>query len=520
MAAAAAMAQSLRPAEVTFTHHKPTEAWRDGDRCWISPNALIGWGMPYSFIGNDATIQAEGRVLRVVGQTVSGRYVLPLHEIAEQLGAEMTWEAGKDRLLILGQARFITVRQGKLSFDATLAGQPTLTTMEAPNRLVVDLKGVKMGNGCKLDLDATARVGQYTPDTVRIMIMTTDKPATPTFQATRSFSLQYTDANALPTNVTAPPDITPKPPVQQTSPSGKPWTSAGPFSLVKETERAVQLSLALASPLSSPPGFKRVDPLTVELTLPFAKYVAPAQPLGSESITAFEPVEEANGTKLRIRMARPLGIEFSTTQKAIVINMTKPLVGDGKLAGKTVVIDAGHGDHDSGAQSTNKKVLEKNLTLTISKLTAQELAEQGATVIMTRKTDTFIPLKERAEIANRNNADFFISIHINSNKTAKTSGSISFYHGNSQVGQVLAVCIQEELKKISSVPSIGVWSDFRIYKGEGFSVLRNSKMPAVLLELGFINHPRDVVAMQTPEYQAAAAQAIVRGLKVYLGDAR
>jgi len=519
MAAAAAMSQTLRSAEVTFTHHKPVEAWRDGDRCWISPNALIGWTMPYSFVGNEATIQAEGRVVRVSGQTISGKYVLPLHEIAEQLGAEMSWEAGKDRLLILGQARFITVRQGKVSFDSTLAGQPTLTALESPNRLVVDLKGIKLGNGCKTDLDATARVGQYTPDTVRIVIITSEKPSAHEVQATRSFSLQYSEPGAVPINVTPPPVITPKP-VQLAAPSGKPWSTAGPFSLIRETDRTVQLSLSLATPLQAPPGFTRIDANTVELTLPFANYVAAASPIGSSVITAFEPTTDERGSKVRIRTSRPLGVEFSTTPKAILISMTKPLVGDGKLAGKTVVIDPGHGDHDSGAQSTNKKVYEKNLALNISKLAAQELAEQGATVIMTRKSDIFIPLKERAEIANRNNADFFISVHINSNKTAKTSGSISFYHGNSQVGQVLAVCMQDELKKIKSIPSIGVWSDFRIYKNDGFAVLRHSKMPAVLLELGFINHPNDVVALQSPEYQQAAAKAIVQGLKVYLGDAR
>lgn len=477
--------------------------------------------MPYSFIGNDATIQAEGRVVRVTGQNVSGKFVLPLHEIAGQLGADLMWESGKDKVSILGQARFITVRQGKVSFDTTLAAQPTVTLMESPSRLVIDLKGVRLGNGCKQDLDATARVAQYTPDTVRINIVTNEKPDISSFSASRTFSLQYSgDVQPITAPPITPPVITPK--VLTPIPQGnlKPWTNAGPFTLVRETDRAVQLSLVLQSPLGAAPGFKRIDPLTIELSLPNARYVSPTQPLGSPSITAFEPVEDAAGTKLTIRLARPLGVEFSTTGKAILISMIKPLIGDGKLAGKTVVLDAGHGDHDPGAKSLNKQVSEKNLTLAIAKLTAQELAEQGATVIMTRKTDIFHPLKERAEIANRNNADFFISIHINSNKTNKTSGSISFYHGNSQIGQVLAVCMQEELKKIPSVPGIGVWSDFRIYKNDGFAVLRHSKMPAVLLELGFINHPRDVVALQTPEYQLAAAKAIVKGLKVYLGDAQ
>lgn len=517
MVAAAAMSQTLRPAQVTFTYHKPIEGWRDGDKSWISPNALIGWGMAYSFIGNDATIQAEGRTLRVTGQTVAGKFVLPLNEISDQLGAEMHWDGPKDKVSILGQARFVTVRQGKISFDTTLAAEPTVTTMQSPRRIIVDLKGVRLGNGCKQDLDASARVAQYTPDTVRIMVVTAEEFEAPILNPTRAFEIQYSTSIAPPTNLTTPPEIIPKP--ISTAP-GKTWTQAGPFVLAKETDRSIQLALNLTTPLGAAPGFRRIDPLTIELFLPTAHYIAPPQPLGSPSITAFEAAEDESGTRITIRMTRPLGVEFSTTSKAILISMTKPLVGNGKLTGKTVVVDAGHGDHDPGAKSLSKTVLEKNLTLAIAKLTAQELTEQGATVIMTRKTDTFIALKERAEIANRNNADFFISIHINSNKTNKTSGSISFYHGTSQVGQVLALCIQEELKKIPSVPGIGVWSDFRIYKNDGFAVLRHSKMPAVLLELGFINHPRDVVALQTAAYQKAAAEAIVRGLKVYLGDAQ
>lgn len=521
MAAAAAVAQSLRPAEVVFTHHKPVEAWREGDRCWISPNALIGWGLPYTFTGNDATIQCEGRTLRLSGRTSDGKFLLPLDEIAAQLGAELSWDPKKDSVSLLGTARFITVRNGKVTVESTLSTQPEVTTMDSPSRIVVDLKGLKMGNGCKLDLDASARAAQYTPDTVRIMIVTNERPTLGEFKPTRSFNLLYSLNPVTPTENIKPPEIIPQPPkTNLTTPAPKVWTTAGPFVLVKENDRAVQLSLGLTAPLSAAPNFKRIDPLTLELTLPYAHYEAPPQPIGSPSLTAFEPVENETGTVLTIRLARPLGVEFSTTAKAVTINMVKPEVGNGRLAGKTVVIDAGHGAHDSGAKSNDKATFEKDLTLSIAKQTAEEMAKEGATVIMTRKTDVFIELKERAEIANRNNADFFVSIHINSNKTAKTSGSISFYHGTNSISQVLAVCMQEELKKLPGIPGIGVWSDYKIYKNDGFSVLRNSKMPAVLLEMGFINNANDIAALKSPNYQSAAAKAIVKGLKVYLGDAK
>ena len=83
---------------------------------------------------------------------------------------------------------------------------------------------------------------------------------------------------------------------------------------------------------------------------------------------------------------------------------------------KTVVIDAGHGGKDAGAVSFDKKTYEKNVTLAIAKLLGQKIenAYPDVKVVYTRTTDRFVELNDRAEIANRNNADLFISIHINS----------------------------------------------------------------------------------------------------------
>jgi N-acetylmuramoyl-L-alanine amidase len=163
-------------------------------------------------------------------------------------------------------------------------------------------------------------------------------------------------------------------------------------------------------------------------------------------------------------------------------------------------------------------VHEKTLTLSIGKLLAAGLAEQGATVIMTRKTDVDISLNERALIANRNGAHFFLSVHINSNgRPNSTSGSITFHHKGATVSKLLAECIENEIGKASRLPSIGVWSDGRIYDS-GFAVLRKTKMPGVLLELGFINHNRDRARMQEAQYQRAVAAAVVKGVRVFLGD--
>jgi N-acetylmuramoyl-L-alanine amidase len=193
-------------------------------------------------------------------------------------------------------------------------------------------------------------------------------------------------------------------------------------------------------------------------------------------------------------------------------------VGDGQLAGKVIVVDAGHGGHDSGTKALTDGLEEKAITLPIAKMLAADLAAQGATVIMTRQTDVFIPLQERAAIANRNHADLFLCVHINSNgRNTSTSGSITFYHNADPISSTLADCIERQLPAAGGIPGIGTWSDTKIY-GIGFSVLRNIKMPGVLMELGFMNNANDRPKLVNKDAQQAMAAAIVKGVKVYLGQ--
>lgn len=238
------------------------------------------------------------------------------------------------------------------------------------------------------------------------------------------------------------------------------------------------------------------------------------------SISGLQARQKGRTSVLSITLPRPMGVSIATTPDEVVIDLYKPAVGNGKLAGKVVVVDPGHGGKASGARSLDGTVLEKDLTLKIGLFLAEALTAEGATVILTRKTDVNPSLPERSAIANRNGADFFISVHINSNRLANSSsGSIAFYHGADSVGSLLAQCIQAEVAKASGLPSLGPESDTSMYD-TGFAVLRRANMPAVLLECGFINDSRDLRRMVTEEFQRKVAEAIVRALKVYLGDAK
>ena len=119
----------------------------------------------------------------------------------------------------------------------------------------------------------------------------------------------------------------------------------------------------------------------------------------------------------------------------LLLSMTSSLAAKDKPLGlKTVVIDAGHGGKDPGGVSKDRKTYEKNLVLDIAKRFGQKIKEKypDVKVIYTRSTDVYITLNERAAIANRNNADLFISIHTNANNSSSVHGASVHILGQSR----------------------------------------------------------------------------------------
>ncbi len=182
---------------------------------------------------------------------------------------------------------------------------------------------------------------------------------------------------------------------------------------------------------------------------------------------------------------------------------TPPVGGGGK---KIIVLDAGHGDHDSGAVGAGGK-LEKDLNLSLILKVEQLLKkESGVDVILTRNDDTFVTLTDRAKIANDLGADVFISIHANS-AAASASGTETYYYKKQD--KALASIIHKHL-----VSATG-FKDRKVKEGS-LSVLRNTKMPAALLEIGFLSNKAEEAAMFKEDFQNKVAQGIVDGIKEYL----
>lgn len=175
------------------------------------------------------------------------------------------------------------------------------------------------------------------------------------------------------------------------------------------------------------------------------------------------------------------------------------------LKGKIIVIDAGHGGSDPGAV-VYRRDYEKNYTLDIAKRLAIALEEDGARVILTRKSDRTVSLKSRSFIANKNRADLMISIHINSFRKPHIHGTETYYfkYGDKRV----ATLLQEEMAEALGLKDNGI-------KRSRMYVLRNTKMPAALVEPLFITNDAEYKLLKSPDYRQKIADALRRGTQQY-----
>ena len=404
---------------------------------------------------------------------------------------------------------------GRVSIKAPLAVKASGFVLSDPNRAVIDLEGARLPE--KLDLPKNVRATQFRPNVVRIVVELPYVPVAPGMKGITdreiTLDLKPADLPTDPEEAKDPVVIKPVDPAPKPTPFG-----ALAIRLLEDAGDRTTLQVPLAGRLKGPATFVKRDPSTLEITLPYVQGSLPPDFVSpTPAVMRFEAFRRGPATVLVLHLAHPMGGEVVSSADGVRIGLVRPTLGDGKLAGKVVVVDPGHGGQDTGARGGGE--MEKTLTLKIAKLLTDELTRAGATVIMTRKTDVFIPLLVRSDIANRNHADLFISVHINSTGgSGSQSGTISFHHKDDATGRLLAECIQAQMAKVNGLPNIGTWSDGRIY-ASGFSVLRNTRQrAAVLLELGFINHPRDRGRMVTQDFQTRIAAAIVRGVRDFLGD--
>lgn len=181
-----------------------------------------------------------------------------------------------------------------------------------------------------------------------------------------------------------------------------------------------------------------------------------------------------------------------------------------KVTGKTIVIDAGHGGQDPGARSV-QGFYEKTVNLDVAMQIADILRQSGHRVIMTRDSDKFLELEDRAAVANRSNADIFVSIHADSAARQSANGfSVYVARSASNAAEQLAESIDDRMTR-TSISSNGV-------KKADFRVLVQTQCPAVLIELGYLSNYWEAKQLKNAAMQKKLAQAIADGIMNYLNE--
>ena len=239
--------------------------------------------------------------------------------------------------------------------------------------------------------------------------------------------------------------------------------------------------------------------------------------------------------------------------------------GQDRLKLSTIVIDPGHGGHDPGCISADKKTREKNVALDISQRLARKIGESlpGVKVVLTRSDDTFVTLSGRADIANDLGADLFISIHVNAQAKGTTASGYSIHclgqssrEGNDLFSKNLELCKRENsvilleddyqtryqgfdpsdpqsyilfslmqnahlehslvfAEDVANAMKGGPISRSRGVSQDPFWVLWRTTMPAVLVEVGFMTNPNDLKALRSPDDRDKIADNLLKAVKTF-----
>ena len=175
-----------------------------------------------------------------------------------------------------------------------------------------------------------------------------------------------------------------------------------------------------------------------------------------------------------------------------------------------IMIDAGHGGKDQGTSAGN--VLEKDLNLQVAEKLAKELKKGGASVLLTRTDDTKIPLEERAAMANEKEADLFVSIHCNyCEDDSSVQGLECYYREGSDEAQKLAENVVTAVEESSMISCRGT-------RTADFSVLRNTSMTAVLVEIGYLSNSSERQNLGSKDYQQELIDRLADGILMENGE--
>lgn len=439
--------------------------------------------------GNKLALSTNGQV-----QNVNGSIMIPIRVVVEELGYVVDWEK---------KTRTVTIQQ-----------QDTVL------KLVVD-QSTALVNGTKIQMPAAPKL---VSDTVLVPLRFVGEQM--------GLSVSWDNQKKAVYILTPPVDNG-----NGTSPGGDNGNGSNPDNPGTQPEQPDNLAnvggisfsdnrlLIAVDQNVTPNVFTMSGPDRIIIDLPNTKFsdtFSTGQMLDSNQNGYIETSEYPEVSKVRyalfssnpstIRIVLDMNVVkmgelINNNDGLIILDLNKEATIPGGNGKKLVVIDAGHGGKDPGAISVTKKK-EKDFNLAVA-LKVQELLkkEQDIDFVLTRSSDTYPSLSDRVKIANDLNADLFISIHANAGSSTATGVETYYTRADSLA---LAKVMHKYLVSSSGLTDRGV-------RSKSLHVTRETKMPAVLLEAGYLSNKNDDAKLYTEDFQNRVAAGIVKGIKEYLG---
>ena len=491
---------------------------------------------------NSVTVTSEsGKSFQFSYISSQGRYCVPMEKVARALGASTDWQPRAQTLTLRARLQMVRQDANTLIISTSYPVYYSVTRIAHPQRLYVDLHGLDLSSTAASIPSASAdvtriRSGQIDPQTVRITIdlnrdlsyhvvsgIQTDRvevalgssggtplpvpvhaaalPITPAIPIETASAVSITSvtchviSDTLTQIAVAATGPTPYRTVTLAEPSRLAFDLAG---------AALGNGLTLAQSITHPVIKDwRIGTLRTAHTK-FGRVVVDLSKLVAYTITT-EP--QAGG-----------GVTYMINLQTPGTPSVEPLHPDSSLAGKTIVIDPGHGGRDTGACDVTGTIYEKDITLAIGRRLRDALVQTGATVFMTRDSDVLPSVAARPQFANAQHADFFVSIHCDSSGSQNAhTGTTVYFHAQNSLCRTMASDLGRRISEVSGIPYNGVKSD-TIRFVTGFGVLRGSIMPAVLVETGYMNNDSDLAKLREDTTQQNIAEGVIAGLRDFITD--
>jgi N-acetylmuramoyl-L-alanine amidase len=463
------------------------------------------WGAELALGAADGLLEVDGEPLERLTppRLVDGRWLLPVRAVCEALGFFVRADETRGALLVEPRVVVTSLDEDAKGIRLVLqcAGhvEYECRRLSGPERLVVDLRHAALTTPAQervLSSDRAAKVrwSQFSagPEPVaRIVFELTGRhPFRVTRPAAGRIVVQIGDVEGLPppSSVAAGPS-----PIQVIGAS----VAEDGWSAVILSDGPLEYSLsALRKPYRLVIDCPKATLATRQSVVRWPKGI-----IGRVRMMPLEAEERGVRIVLDLRSVVHFTVGLMTEPMALVVTFRRA-----RLQEQRIVVDPGHGGNDPGAR--HRGVSEKTLNLDIARRLARLLREAGAEVLLTREEDVFVELYDRPARANAADASLFVSIHCNAMPRPNVGrGTETYYCNDNSV--FLALAMQEALCRTLRLKDGGI-------RRRGFVVVRESKMPATLVEVAYLNTDAEWALLTDEAFRQAAAEAMFEGLKDYV----